>query len=136
MSFASFIAALKSSLSTAGLTETADPREESLLTSSRGNFDGSYLLALESSDPWPEAASLTPSHWKGVLRLEIATALTTSVIAQSETVETRGRAFFEQCVYTDLAEGDIYGWDPPQVLRNFKDKRIVWQIRLQVRWTE
>lgn len=136
MSFSSFITALKTSLVAAGLEETPDPREDSLLNVARGNFDGSYLLSLESSEPWPEMASLTPSHWRGVLRLEIATALTTSGISQDETVESRARSFFEQCVYTDLASGDIYGWDAPQKLRNFKDKRIVWQIRLRVRWTE
>lgn len=137
MSYAQLITALKAGLVAAGMTENPDPREDSLLNVSRGNFDGSFLIVPESgASPWPEAARLTPSHWKGILRAEIATALTTSVITQSETVEQRARAFFEKCVYAELNAGEIYRWDDPVINRNFKDKRIVWSVRIYVRWTE
>ena len=137
MSYASLIAALKAGLVAASLTENPDPREDSLLNVSRGAFDGSFLIVPESgASPWPEAARINPSHWKGILRVEIATALTTSVISQSETVEQRARAFFENCVYAGLNAGEIYRWDEPVINRNFKDKRIVWSVRIYVRWTE
>lgn len=137
MSYAALITALKAGLVTSGLTENPDPREDSLVNASRGAFDGSFLIVPESgASPWPEAARITPSHWKGILRVEIATTLTTSVVTQSETVESRARAFFENCVYLGLGQGEIYRWDEPTITRNFKDKRIVWSIRIYVRWTE
>lgn len=137
MSYAQLITALKAGLVSAGLTENPDPREDSLANAARGNFDGSFLIIPESgAEPWPEAAKATPSHWKGAIRLEIATALTTSVVAQSETVESRARMFFEKCVYAGLNAGEIYRWDPPTINRNFKDKRIIWSIRIFARWTE
>lgn len=137
MSYAALINALKAGLVAAGLVENPDPREDSLLTSSRGAFDGSFLIVPESgASPWPEAARITPSHWKGIIRVEIATALTTSVVVQSETVEARARAFFEKCVYVGLQQGEIYRWDEPTISRNYKDKRIVWSVRVFVRWTE
>lgn len=137
MSYAQLITALKAGLVSAGLTENPDPREDSLANASRGAFDGSFLIVPESgAEPWPEAAKATPSHWKGILRVEVATTLTTSVVSQSETVEQRARLFFEKCVYGGLSAGEIYQWEPPTTSRNFKDKRIIWSIRIFVRWTE
>lgn len=135
MSFASFVTQIKAALAAAGLTETTEPREDSLTSTGRGGADGSYLLSLESADPWPEASKLVPNHYKGRLRVEILTVLTTSVIEQNKLVEERARGFFERVVYANLSDGSIYQWDEPTVIRNFKDKRIVWQIRCGIRWS-
>jgi hypothetical protein len=135
MSFENFVIQAKAALALAGLTETPDPREDSLTSTSRGGADGSYLLSLESAEPWPEQAKLVPTEYKGILRVEILTALTTSVIAQGEAVAERARQFFEKVVYAELSDGSIYAWEEPRVIRNFKDKRIVWQIRCSIRWS-
>jgi len=136
MSYAALLAELDTALQNAGLTAAAEPRDGSLLSAGRGNFDGCYLLVNESgAQPWPDLA-VNPSHWRGSMRLEVGTELKTSAQKQSETIEQRGRAAFEAIVYAAFSNGCIYEWDTPQVQRAPQDKRLVWTLRFRMRWTE
>lgn len=137
MSYTSLLTDINTALAAAGLTPHADPRDSSLTQSGRGNFDGAYLIINETgSQPWAELA-LSPNHWRARLRLEVATALTTSAETQSITVETRARAVFEALVYaTTPLSRRLYEWQEPQLQRVTQDKRLVWIVRFSARWTE
>lgn len=141
MSYSALIESIEAALeaSPPGLTATPDQREQSLLNVSRGGFDGSYLLRLDGGvQPWPDT-STNPRHWRGVLVVEVATELTTSLIEQSKTMETRGRQTMEALIdYSNtITTGSIYEWSEPTVQRAFAyDKRLVWSVRLNIRWTD
>lgn len=141
--YAQVIASIQSALeesSTApapGLHAYPDPREDTLLTAARGKFDGSYLLRLERGpDIWPDS-STDPRHFKGVLAVEIGTELSDSMVTQDTTAEERGRLAMQSLIYSDRVDaGAIYRWEEPTKQRQLKDKRLVWTVRLHLRWSE
>ncbi len=137
MTYAQLLTAINSALQGAGLTAAAEPRDGSLASAGRGNFDGCYLIINETgAQPWPDLA-LSPAQWRGQLRIEVGTELRTSVETQSQTVESRARAVFEALVYpTTAVARQLYGWDAPTITRSPQDKRLVWGVRFNARWDE
>lgn len=143
MSYDTFIASVKAALEETteapapGLHAYPEPREDSLLTAARGRFDGAYLLRRERGpEPFP-TTSTNPRHWKGVLALEIATELKRSLEEADAKTAERGRLAMDSLIYTPRVEaGAIYAWDEPVITRQLKDKRIVWTVRLSIRWSE
>lgn len=134
MSYSGLLLEIDAALQAQGLTAAAELREDTLLTTSRGNFDGSYLLRSEQgAKPWLEA-SLSPTHWWAEMTLEVATEIKTSAQAAHEVVEERARKVFEALVYANFTAGHAWGWQPPQILRALKDKRVVWTLRFNLRW--
>lgn len=137
MSYTTFLTNLNTALVTAGLTAAPEPRDGTLATAGRGNFDGIYLIVNETGvQPWPEL-SLNPVHWRARLRIEVGTTITNDPETQSGTVESRGRAVFEQTVYAQTPIGrQIYNWQEPTLQRAPQDKRMIWIMRFSARFTE
>lgn len=137
MNYSDLLDAITSTLVSTGLIEVADPRDGSLMVASRGGFDGSFLITNKSgAQPWPEL-STGPVHWRSVLRLEVATNLTTSALVDSKLIESRARGVFNSLVYSTAPVGQqLYKWQDPTVERVQQSKRIVWSILFMARWTE
>lgn len=137
MNYSDLLDAITSALVSSGLTEVADPRDGTLMVASRGRFDGSFLIINKSGvQPWPEL-STGPVHWRSVLRIEVATELTTSALEQSKLVESRARGVFNNLVYSTSPVGQqLYKWQDPTVDRVQQNKRIVWSIQFMARWTD
>ena len=129
-----FIQEGSSALIAAGLTPAADPRQNSLSTASRGNFDGSFLIRNEQGgEPWPEA-SLVPRHWKGNLTIEVATDVATSLQEADVLVEDRAAKVYKAIFFVNFAHGRFYQWSTPRKTRDLDNKRIVWSVEIRARW--
>lgn len=137
MSFASAVAELQTQLATiSGVAEHADQRVESLATSSSGVIDGAYLLRAESvGEPWFDA-QVSPTVWFAKMILEICTLLKTDELTQVGTAATRGEQAVEKLLHTAKVSGTVFNSQPPQLIRNGKDRRLVWTWRFSLRYVE
>lgn len=132
--FQTFMQEVRQALLAIGLKESADPRDNSLLVASRGNFDGSFLLRAETGgEPFPQS-DLSPRHFKQEILLEVATELKTSLAAADILVEQRAAQIFKAIFYVNFSSGAFYGWSTPRKLRDLEGKRIVWSVLLKARW--
>jgi hypothetical protein len=133
--YPAFITEVTNALESAGFTNATEPRSNTLLNASRGNFDGSFLLRAETGgEPFPQA-SLSPRHFKQTITLEIATEIKTSLVDADILVEERAAKAYKAIFYTNFASGgSFYGWGTPRKQRDLEGKRIVWAVTLQTRW--
>lgn len=133
--FSTFIQEVRQALVAVGLKEAADPRDNSLIVASRGNFDGSFLLRAETGgDPFPQS-DLSPRHFKQEILLEVATELKNSLLEADILVEERAAKVFKAIFYVNFPSGGaFYGWSTPRKQRDLEGKRIVWSVLLKARW--
>jgi len=136
MSFATAVAELQTQLTTAaGLAEYADQRVESLATVG-GPLDGVYLLRARSvGEPWFEA-QVSPTIWFAKMRLEICTLLADDELTQMAVAATRGQAATENLLHTSLTSGTVFNSQPSQLLRQAKNRRLVWTWDFSLRYVE
>lgn len=133
--FSTFIAEVTSALVSEGFVAASEPRGNTLLNASRGNFDGSFMLRAETGgEPYPQAA-LSPRHFKQSITLEVATEIKTSLVEADAIVEERAAKVFKVIFYRTFPSGGaFYGWETPRKSRDIEGKRIVWSIVLKARW--
>lgn len=135
MSFAQAIGELQTALaSISGVSEAADPRIESLQTAGGGDLDGRYLLrAATLSTPWPDV-SKDPSTYTANMVLQICKLLHNDELDQIATLNTWGIAAVDALLYASHAYGCVLNSQEPRILRNRRDRRIVWEWRFDLRY--
>lgn len=119
-----------------GITYTTEPRLSSLLFEGKAGLHGKFSLE-DTTGPqaWPQISN-NPSHWFCRLRLEIGFEISTDKLEQGKTLEGWARGAIEALRYASLTNGQVFDWQPPEVLRNENDKRAVWVAQFALRYWE
>ncbi len=78
MSFVTAIASLRTAIEATGLTDTGGDSDSTLLNSSRANFDGAYLIRVETGAGLYRELKLDPEAFSVTISLEIGTTHKTS----------------------------------------------------------
>lgn len=73
MSFATAVASLRTAIEATGLTDTGGDSDSTLINSSRANFDGAYLLRVETGAALYRELKLSPEAFSVTIALEIGT---------------------------------------------------------------
>ena len=145
MSYSSAVDAVKTTLSgdpigasfpSVALHYSPDPRLESL-TDLDGFVDAAFLLVNESAgNPFPYVQGINPTEAFANMRLEVCTLLQTDILLQDKTAEERGRAVINLLTFETYSDFVVFNPALPTRKRVAQDRRVVWEWKFSMRYTQ
>ena len=145
MSYSAAIDAVKSALSADPISSlhpsvtlhyAPDPRLDTLADLD-GYVDGAFLLANESAgNPYPYVQGNNATEFFASIKLQVCTFLMTDVIAEDKTASARAQAIFDVLVYSHNPLYSIFDVTDATRSRTAEDRRVIWEIKFKLRYTE